>query len=332
MRLEGNASIKTSICLLLGLSCLLWAARAASSSQANASQPVETASAEPRIFAEGVISTSGDEFNEAFTPDGKSLYFTKSVVASYLYAICVSRFVNGQWATPEIAPFSGMYGDFDPFISPDGATLYFVSDRPAPGSNRRGNVDIWAVDKTATGWSEPRNLGAPVNSAVIDWYPSVTADGTLYFSSNRPEAKGFDIYRSRLVNGKYSEGEKLGAAINSEHAETEAYIAPDESFMIFISDRPGGQGHFDLYLSYRRDGAWTKAVNLGPKINSPGYDLSPLVAPDGKYFFFASDRGFATAPLEKRLTYQELTSGLRSLRNGLMNIYQVDVRALKLEH
>jgi Tol biopolymer transport system component len=331
MRCEKGRIVKVSICLVLGLGCFIWSANTVSSYQSRHAYTAATPLAEPRIFAEGVISTTDDEFNVAFTPDGNTIYFTKSVVGSYLYAICASHFKSGKWSVPEVATFSGLYSDFDPFISPDGSKLYFVSDRPLPGK-RRGNVDIWVAYKTATGWSEPQNLGAPINTDAADWYPTVTADHTLYFASGRPGGKGaFDIYRSRLLEGKYSEPVNLGDAVNSQYDETEVYIAPNESFMIFISIRPGGYGHMDLYISYNRGGAWTKAENLGPKINSEAYDLSPLVSPDGKYFFFASDRGFATAPLEKRLTHEELVAGLRGMRNGLMSIYQVDISALKLK-
>lgn len=306
--------------------------KAKTMSQRKAPYAVTTPLMEPRIFAEGVVSTPADEFNVAFTPDGKTVYFTKSVVRSYLYTICVSHFERGKWSSPEVASFSGFYRDIDPFVAPDGSKLYFVSDRPLPGVRERNNLDIWVVERTAFGWGEPRNLGGPVNSDAWETYPTLTSEGTIYFSSTRANGKGeADIYRSRWVDGKYTEPENLGEAVNSQFAETEAYISRDESFIIFISNRPGGFGSFDFYISYNRGGIWTKAVNLGPGINSEGYDLSALISPDGKYFFFASDKGFATSPLQKQMNYRELMAGLRDLRNGLMNIYQVDTGALNLQ-
>lgn len=301
-------------------------------SQRKVPYAVTTPLMEPRVFAEGVVSTPADEFNVAFTPNGKTVYFTKSIVRSYLYTICVSHFKRGKWRAPEVASFSGLYRDIDPFVMPDGSKLYFVSDRPLPGVREINNVDIWAVEMTAGGWGKPYNLGPPVNSNAMETYPTLTSAGTIYFSSTRTGGKGeADIYRSPLVNGRHVEPENLGEAINSSFAETEAYIARDESFIIFISNRPGGFGSFDFYVSYNRGGIWTKAVNLGPNINSEGYDLSALISPDGRYFFFASDKGFATAPLAKRLSHTELVTELGGLRNGLMNIYQVDIEALNLE-
>src|SRR4029078_11296190 len=86
---------------------------------------------------------------------------------------------------------------------------------------------------------------------------------------------------------------------------------------------------FDLYITYQRDGAWSKPANLGDQINSSGNEYSPAISPDGKYFFWTSPRGFADKPLEKRLDYAELITKLRGPQNGLGDIYQIDVSALK---
>src|SRR4029079_9052859 len=85
-----------------------------------------------------------------------------------------ARFVDGRWTMPEVAPFSGRYSDADPFITADGKKFYFISRRPAPGKTSR-DLDIWVMDKTETGWSEPRNLGQPVNSNDNEWYPTVAS-------------------------------------------------------------------------------------------------------------------------------------------------------------
>lgn len=96
--------------------------------------------------------------------------------------------------------------------------------------------------------------------------------------------------------------------------------------------RPDVRGASDIYLSYNRAGAWTEAVNLGEKINSSGSEYSPKVSPDRGYFFWTSTRGFGTTPQTKRLTYAELHAKLRSPRNGLGDIYQIDLSALNIQH
>ena len=284
---------------------------------------------EPAIFAEDIVSTGDFDSHPAFTPDGKTVYFLRSTPTFNLWTILVSRFEKGKWGTPETAPFSGQYSDADPFITSDGARFYFISNRPVIGK-ATPDLDIWVMEKTAAGWSEPKNAGAPINSSGSEWYPTVSANGTIYFGSDREGGKGrTDIYRSRLVNGKYADAENLGEAINTQFNEFEPLIAPDESFLIFMTGgRSDGRGGFDLYISYNRNGAWTKPANLGDKINSSGNEYSPTISPDGKYFFWTSTRGFADKPLEKRLNYQELMSRLRSPRNGLGDIYQIDIDVL----
>ena len=287
---------------------------------------------EPVIFAPGILSTGDFESHPAFTPDGKTLYFLRNTPNFNLWTILVSRFERGKWSTPEVAPFSGQYSDADPFITSDGSRFYFISKRPITGKSTP-DLDIWVMEKTAGGWSEPKNMGAPINSSGSEWYPTVAANGTIYFGSDREGGKGrTDIYRSRLVNGKYVEAENLGDAINTQFNEFEPLIAPDERFLIFMaSGRPDGHGGFDLYISYNRNGVWTKPANLGEKINSSGNEYSPTISPDGKYFFWTSTRGFADKPLEKRLNYQELMNRLRSPHNGLGDIYQIDIGVLSIE-
>jgi len=290
-------------------------------------QPIQS----PAIFGDGIISTGDDESHPAFTPDGQTLYFLKNTPLFNHWTIVVSRYNKGKWGTPSVAPFSGQYSDADPFITTDGGKFFFISTRPVDGKSKQ-DTDIWIMERTATGLSEPKHMGFPINSDTNEWFPTVTNDGTLYFGSERPGGKGrADIWRSKLINGKYSEPENLGDTINSPASEVEPYVSPDESFMVFAAaGRVEGKGAFDLYISYNTNGVWTKPENLGDPINSSGWDFSPKISPDGKYFFFTSNRGFADRPLEKRLTYEELIARLHNSHNGLRDIYQVEIGALKL--
>jgi len=278
------------------------------------------------MFAPGIISTGDMELNAAFAPDGRTLYFTKRTPKYQLWAILVSTLKDGKWSTPRVADFSGQYGDFDPFISPDGSQLFFSSNRPAPGKTKKNDFDIWMVQKPGAGWSSPTNLGADINTETQEYYPSVSKTGTLYFSSNRDGGKGsLDIYRSKLVDGKYSKPENLGEAINTKYAEGDPYIAPDESFLIFVSyNRPEGLGDGDLYISFNRNGAWTPAKHLDAPINSSALDFCPNMSPDGKYFFFTSERGFADQPLTKPLSYEQFMKQIHGPGNGLGDIYRID--------
>ena len=330
MRLnQFSACLCVSACSALLQLCLL----ADCSAQPRHAYASDKPITEPVMFGAGVISTALDELNACFTPEGTTVYYTLNAPSNRIGAILVSHFEKGQWRAPQVAPFSGQFTDYDPFISPQGDKLFFISNRPLPGApveGKRLNFDIWVVERTPNGWGEPANPGAPINNESDQFYPSVAANGTLYFSTIKSEVKsGFDLYRAKLVDGKYAEPERLSDSVNSQFAEIDACIAPDESFIVFASyNRPEELGRGDLYLSYHQNGEWTPARNLGDKINSNAREYCPILSPDGKYFFFTSFRGFADKPFNQALTHDQLVQYLRSPLNGTGNVYQVDVSVL----
>jgi len=242
----------------------------------------------PEVFAPGIVSTTQGEFNAAFSPDGKEFYFSVNEPSGRETMKFMTRKDN-QWTPPQAVPFVSSQNDCDPLFSFDGQRLYFISTRPKKEKAGSSDWNIWYVERTDADWSEPINIGPPVNSDVDEYYVSLTKDGTIYFSSNRAGGLGsFDIYRSRFVDGHYAKPENLGASINTKYLEHDPFIAPDESYILFTSvDRPEGFGTGDLYISSRRkDGTWTKSKNMGKAFNTSGYDFCPIVSPDGKYFFF----------------------------------------------
>jgi hypothetical protein len=242
----------------------------------------------------------------------------------------MARLVNGKWSTPEIAPFSGQYTDWDPFFTPDGKKIFYVSNRPN-GTEQKNpqDYDVWVVTRTADGgWSAPENLGAPVNTSRPEFYPSIASDGTLYFSANREGRPGaFDIFRSKLVDGKYTEPENLGPNVNAPGPDIDNYIAPDQSFIIFNSSgRPDDLGRGDLYISFNENGQWTPAKHLPTPINTLAREYCPIGSPDGRFLYFTSKRGFADGPRTRPFTTKELRDGLTSTLNGGGNIYRVPLK------
>lgn len=204
-----------------------------------------------------------------------------------------TELVNGQWSDPAVAPFSDLY-PYNYTVAADGKTLVFTSLRSAEDHSvilRRGN--IWTVEKTDSGWSDPQMFGPPVNTEdTFENYPSISADGTLYYMSGREGGMGSDdIYRLDRVNGEYVEPENIGGPVNTENSEVDSFIGADESYLIYSSDGLDGLGRHDLYVSFRtRGGSWSEPVNMGPAVNSPASELRASVTPDRKYFFFTSDR------------------------------------------
>jgi len=300
------------------------AARGARSAAADAQEPI------PEMIGEGVISTPDDELGGTITADGQTLYFEKSAAPHYLYILYESHLVAGKWSVPVVLPFSGLYRDTDPVLTPDGKTLLFASDRPVNGKDEH-HFYIWSATKTLHGWTDPKLMPGPVNDGYNQVFASMAANGNLYFASSRKTGH-YDIFRSRLVDGKYRRAEDLGSDFNGPAIDSfEAFISPDESFLLIGSfGREDSFGSSDLYIAYNQNGTWTKPKNLGPIINSRARDYSPRLSGDGKWLLFTSERttppgesATAAKPRSTPYTYKEFTAESRSLYNGLGNLYRI---------
>ena len=255
---------------------------------------------EPRLFAPGVVSTGLATRDVAITPDGNELYYSVTLGAKTM--IMVTRQIDGVWTEPEVAPFSGRYLDIEPTISTDGQRFFFLSTRPQPGQEEKPGwvyQDIWVMDREGDGWGEPSNLGPPVNSEAPEFFPSVTADGTLYFT-REGEDRVSRTYRARLVDGVYSEPELLPPQVNCGTDRFNVFVAPDEAFVIVPAvGREDGLGGVDYYVVFRNDDdTWAEPINMGPVINQPsGREWSASLSPDGQYLFFMSSRSDEEAGL-----------------------------------
>ena len=286
------------------------------------SQPADTPSPpQPEIIGEGVVSTPEDELGGNLSADGRTLYFERSAPPHYLYVLYETHLEGGRWSAPEVLPFSGRYRDTDPVLSPDGRTMLFASDRPVAGLDRH-HFYIWQARKTPKGWSEPEFLNGPVNDGFNQVFCSIARNGNLYFTSSRKGA-GYDIYRSRLVNGKYQPAEDLGPDLNAPSIWTfESTIAPDESYLLIGSfGRQPSYGSSDLYVSYNRNGVFTKPENLGPVVNTPARDYSPRISGDGKWLIYTSERLDRAPALP--FTHNDFERLIRGVYNTLGNLYRI---------
>jgi hypothetical protein len=244
---------------------------------------------ELKLFAPGIVFL--DHGTICVSPDGQEMYWPTGT------AIMMTRIQDGRWTQPAFAPFSGpsdidFYDDV-PFVTPDNKRLFVTSKRPL-GSETSRKENIWFVERTAAGWSQPKSVGPAVNAMSLHWQVAVANAGTLYFGGrNEKDSLGSsDIYASRLVNGEYTTPVNLGPAVNSKDGESQPFIAPDESFILFY--RAPGQIP-SAFVSFRgRDGKWLQAV----KIDLPWAGAGIMVSPDGKYLFTAG-RWKATSFLDE---------------------------------
>jgi Tol biopolymer transport system component len=217
------------------------------------------------IFGRDIISLNeSNEHTCTFSPDGTTIYFTRDA------NVFISSKIDGKWSSPKITDIKGREAIF----SPDGNRLFY------------GDGDIWFLEKKDKEWSSPQKLPSSINTDSYEYYASSSNDGSLYFS--RIIGKHALILASRFENGHYLEAIDLPSPINQDSSNNyHPFISSEEDYIIFNSERNGGYGGADLYISFKDvAGNWKEPVNLGNKINSNLRDICPTITPDGKYLFF----------------------------------------------
>ncbi len=226
-----------------------------------------------------------------FSSDGTEIYWSEiNKSDDESHNIYYTQYTDGRWTDPAVAPFSSSYHDDQPFITYDGQRLFFASMRPKLPGGEAG-WDLWFSTKTGDGWSDP----CEVNDGIGWWTPSLTRNHRLYFMDliGDGPAQGYPenapgIFSSEFREGIYTTPELLPESVNGKSSlDWTPFIAADDSYLIFSSDRVGGYGAGDLYISFRDDqGQWGEAINLGPSINTHNQERFPGVSPDGTYLFF----------------------------------------------
>jgi len=241
---------------------------------------------EIKIFEEGIVSTGREVSSISFTPDGKTAYFCRESEPPFF--IMESHFENGIWSNPCISSFSGKYHDVDPFVSPDGKRLYFSSRRPSKLSEVECSR-IWYAERSGELWGEPIEFEYPINTDYNEVFPAVTNEGTLYFTSSRPGGKGFsDIYYSKFVDGRYTEPCRLGDAINTDGMEFDAFIAPDESYILFT--RKVDKFGFDIFISLYKNNSWTEAKSISELLGiTEKMRVAPSMSENARRIYFTSE-------------------------------------------
>lgn len=277
-------------------------------------QPRDVLWQPPTPLRDGELNSLAADYEPRVSADGALLFFVRGKAGQNADIFVCKRTPTG-WSAPEsLDEVNSPQDDLGPQPTADGNALYFYSNRP----DGLGGYDLWVARRGADGRSaylSAENLGPLVNSSFDDYGPALTPDGhTLYFASNRPQpgdarqpnpdawpatlredlyTRTYDLYVVDLL-ASGSDGEPRAArplaALNTPANEGAPAVSPYGDFLYFASDRPGGQGGFDLWRSWRLRGEHRPAENLGPPVNTPANELDPALALGGFGLYFSSDR------------------------------------------
>lgn len=212
---------------------------------------------------------------------------------------CISLVNNPVEFSPENlgAEVNSSFSEYLPTLTADEQTLLITVLEQKPGT--KGNVlddfqeDFYISTFENGAWTKSKNLGPPINTSANEGAQTVSPDGQyIYFTAcMRPDSKGdCDIYISRKEGNGWSEPKNLGTQINSPFRESEPTFSSDGRTLYFVSDRPGGVGGYDIWMSVKNDnGSWRRPVNLGRKVNTDGNEMSPFIHADNQTLYFSSN-------------------------------------------
>lgn len=237
----------------------------------------------PKIFAPGFISLPDRyEHDICFSKDGRECYFTIRNPNWTVHLIAVTLYQNGRWTRPMQASFSDN-ASLSPSLADNDQSMYF---------SRSGG--IWKTQRSTSGsgtnrgWSQPKPMPAPISPAHGEWGCHISSLGNLWFCSWRPGGLGkCDLWFARSVDKQFKEAINL-RDLNTSTFDCGPVPGPNEDYFVWSSNRDGGFGKSDLYISFADgQGRWTTPKNLGPAINTSGNEAGPYLSPDYKYLFFS---------------------------------------------
>lgn len=256
---------------------------------------------EPKNLGEN-INTSMNEYWPTLTIDEQTLVFTRLIPKRIQLSpfesnmqedFYISNYSDNQWDKAENMgqPMNTPQNEGAQSISADGRTMVFTACNRMDGY---GKCDIYYSRKAGDKWTQPKNIGPPINTAHWESQPSLSADGkTLYFISNRPGGKGNnDIWVSTLDElTSWQTPVNISDSINTPGDETSPFIHPDGKTLYFTSNGHPGMGETDIFMSRKqKDGKWSKPKNLGFPINTHHAETALIVNAKGELAFFATNR------------------------------------------
>ncbi|MEO1483593.1 MAG: hypothetical protein AAFU77_15905 [Myxococcota bacterium] len=263
------------------------------------------------------MSTEKTEINFQIIDSGRLGLFTRAEADYSLGKIHLVNLDAGRVASARLIEFSDpRYKDSDPWLSPSGNELFFISNRPAYLGDVRedeDDYDIWRSRRAGAYWTAPEHLSS-VNSLAGEFGPEVHR-GHLYFSSKKRGR--YEIYSAPRLGDGFGKPQLLPEPINGPHANSDFTLTKDGQVALWWSTRPGGLGSGDLYVSRVTDQGWTDPVNLGPNVNSEYLDFTPSLSPNNAVFYFASNRPVAGQDPGASDIYSVAVNDLQPLRDAL---------------
>lgn len=193
---------------------------------------------------------------------------------------------------------NSIYPDHVPLITANEDVLFFTSMREGSVGGEQDafgyyDEDIYFSIKSKDGeWMPAQNIGEPINSETNDACVAISPDGSkLFFFRTGYELNTGDIYMTQRIDGEWEDPEELNDNINGRNSlETSASLSPNQRTLYFSSDREGGAGQMDLYVSHLLpEGDWGPAQNLGNLVNTPFNEDAPFMHPDGHTLYFSSE-------------------------------------------
>lgn len=256
------------------------------------------------------VNSEYAELNPVISPDGRTLYFGRKSHPANRFGVKGSETISGSqdiwfsekvgnaWSTARRLSDILNRDQYNTIlsISPDGQTILLKGSYVNGSYVTRG---FSLANKTAGGWTVPQKIDIPGYEQMSkgkNEYGFLTMDGKaiLLAFSRKKNSEDDDIYVSFLENGKWTRPMDLGDGINSKYSETTPFLSADGKTLYFSSDRPGGQGSQDIYMTRRLDDTWQnwrKPQNLGPPVNTDEYDAYYSISAKGDYAYFMSAKG-----------------------------------------
>ena len=279
----------------------------------------------PEIFAKSIISKKDiNVFNFAFTNKDKTIYFTRRQ-GTEKQKIYFTNFENNKWTEPQIASFS-TDRDEAPFITSNGKTLYFGSQRPIPNKENKEDFDvnIWKTEWKNGKWTEPKPLNDIINQVQIEKeeWPSSNQNSiftndklNFYFATMVRGSKTIEMFQTKQIKGVFSQPIKIDNLFKDDkYWKSTPIISPNGKYLIFnVYAATDGKGGEDIYVSQKTENGWSFAKNIGELINTKNEEASPRFSQDGKYFFFTRE------------------NKEKNEQDGIWSIYYVETKYLQIE-